>query len=71
MSKPAKSDTPPNFEAALAELEKIVASMENGQLSLEQSLEFIRDEECLEVTPKSVRLRKVILGQNDRSKRHG
>ena len=40
-------------------------------LSLEQSLEFIRDEECLEVTPKSVRLRKVILGQNDRSKRHG
>ena len=38
MSKPAKSDTPPSFEAALAELEKIVASMENGQLSLEQSL---------------------------------
>ena len=40
------------------------------QLSLEQSLEFIRDDECLEVTPKAVRLRKVILGQNDRSKRH-
>lgn len=38
MSKPAKSDTPPSFEAALAELEKIVSSMENGQLSLEQSL---------------------------------
>ena len=39
-------------------------------LSLEQSLEFIRDDECLEVTPKAVRLRKVILGQNDRSKHH-
>lgn len=31
-------DGPASFEAALAELEKIVASMESGQLSLEQSL---------------------------------
>ena len=30
-------------------------------LSLEQALEFIRDDECVEVTPKSVRLRKVEL----------
>ncbi len=30
-------------------------------LSLEQSLEQIRDDECLEVTPKSVRLRKTLL----------
>jgi len=29
--------------------------------SLEQALEFIADDECVEVTPKSVRLRKVIL----------
>ena len=36
MSKQAK--TPANFEAALAELEKVVASMETGQLSLEESL---------------------------------
>jgi len=28
----------PSFEAALAELEKLVASMESGQLSLEQSI---------------------------------
>ena len=28
----------PSFEAALAELEKLVAAMESGQLSLEQSL---------------------------------
>jgi GTP-binding protein len=30
-------------------------------LSLEQALEFISDDECVEVTPKSVRLRKVVL----------
>ena len=29
--------------------------------SLEQALEFIADDECVEVTPKSVRLRKVEL----------
>jgi len=38
MSKPAKTDQPESFEAALAELEKIVASMESGKLTLEQSL---------------------------------
>jgi GTP-binding protein len=30
-------------------------------MSLEQALEFIRGDECVEVTPKTVRLRKVIL----------
>ncbi|WP_067169577.1 translational GTPase TypA [Microtetraspora niveoalba] len=30
-------------------------------LSLEQALEFIRDDECVEITPESVRLRKVVL----------
>ncbi|MBA2359289.1 MAG: translational GTPase TypA [Actinobacteria bacterium] len=30
-------------------------------LSLEQALEFIREEECVEVTPRSIRLRKVEL----------
>jgi exodeoxyribonuclease VII small subunit len=37
-SKSAKTDQPESFEAALAELEKIVASMESGKLTLEQSL---------------------------------
>ena len=32
------------------------------QLSLEQALEFMREDECVEVTPKNVRLRKVLLG---------
>jgi exodeoxyribonuclease VII small subunit len=38
MPKPARTDQPASFEAALAELEKIVASMESGKLTLEQSL---------------------------------
>ncbi|MDA1010026.1 MAG: translational GTPase TypA, partial [Chloroflexi bacterium] len=37
-------------------------------LSLEQSLEMLREDECLEVTPKTVRLRKVVLDQNQRGR---
>jgi Predicted membrane GTPase involved in stress response len=37
-------------------------------LSLEQSLEFIADDELVEVTPRSIRLRKTILGKSDRAK---
>ena len=35
----AKSAQEPGFEKALAELEKLVAQMEGGKLSLEQALE--------------------------------
>ncbi|MFN8224409.1 MAG: translational GTPase TypA [Gaiellales bacterium] len=35
-------------------------------LSLEQALEFIRDDECVEVTPESIRLRKTELAANRR-----
>jgi GTP-binding protein len=38
------------------------------RLSLEQCLEFCREDECVEVTPQSVRIRKVVLDQNDRAK---
>ncbi|MEU1595084.1 translational GTPase TypA [Streptomyces sp. NPDC005708] len=38
------------------------------KLSLEQSLEFCRDDECVEVTPESVRIRKVVLDQRDRAR---
>ncbi|HEX6827636.1 MAG TPA: exodeoxyribonuclease VII small subunit [Burkholderiales bacterium] len=38
MPKPATPPQPKSFEEALAELENIVAGMEAGQLSLEQSL---------------------------------
>ena len=36
--------------------------------SLDQALEFLREDECVEVTPNSVRLRKVELDKNDRVK---
>jgi GTP-binding protein len=38
-------------------------------LSLEQSLEFIADDELVEVTPKSIRLRKRVLASNQRPKK--
>ena len=39
------------------------------ELSLEQALEFIADDELVEVTPESIRLRKRILAANQRPKR--
>jgi GTP-binding protein TypA/BipA len=38
------------------------------QLSLDQALEFIRADECVEVTPAKLRLRKAVLGATDRVK---
>tara|TARA_Y100001936_G_scaffold157043_1_gene153269 strand:+ start:344 stop:2167 length:1824 start_codon:yes stop_codon:yes gene_type:complete len=38
------------------------------EMSLEQALEFIMDDECLEVTPNHIRIRKNILDQHSRSK---
>lgn len=38
MAVSGKAQDPASFESALSELEKIVASMEAGQLPLEQSL---------------------------------
>jgi GTP-binding protein len=38
-------------------------------LSLEQALEFIADDELVEVTPKSIRLRKRVLRANERPKK--
>jgi GTP-binding protein len=39
------------------------------QLSLEQAIEFIADDEFVEVTPKSIRLRKKVLAANKRPRR--
>jgi GTP-binding protein len=40
-------------------------------LSLEQALEFCREDECVEVTPGFVRIRKVVLAGQDREKLRG
>jgi GTP-binding protein len=45
--------------------EKIVPAR---KLSLEQSLEFCREDECVEVTPDAVRIRKVVLDQVERGR---
>ena len=37
-------------------------------MSMEQQLEFCAADECLEVTPAVVRIRKVVLGQKDRAR---
>jgi GTP-binding protein len=47
------------------ELERLTPSRE---LSLEESLEFARDDECVEVTPDAVRIRKVELDQTARGR---
>jgi GTP-binding protein len=47
------------------EFERLVPAR---KLSLEQCLEFCRDDECVEVTPNSVRLRKVVLDQVERGR---
>jgi GTP-binding protein len=47
------------------ETEKVIPPR---KLSLEQALEFCREDECVEVTPVSVRIRKVILDQTVRGR---
>ena len=48
--------------------EELVRLIPHRQLSLEQALEFCREDECVEVTPAAVRLRKVVLSAQDRAK---
>jgi GTP-binding protein len=38
------------------------------QMSLEECMEYIQQDECIEVTPKSIRLRKNILNEEDRKR---
>ncbi len=49
----------------------LVPLIPHKQLSLEQALEFCREDECVEVTPATVRIRKVILSGTDRQKSRG
>lgn len=38
------------------------------QMSLEECMEYIQQDECIEVTPKFIRMRKVILDEDERKK---
>ncbi|MBA3990764.1 MAG: translational GTPase TypA, partial [Propionibacteriales bacterium] len=54
-----------NVRSNADEFEKLVPPR---KLSLEQSLEFCREDECVEVTPGAVRIRKVVLDQTVRGR---
>ncbi len=49
--------------------DELVRLVPKRQLSLDQALEFLREDECVEVTPNAVRLRKTELDKNARQKR--
>jgi GTP-binding protein len=55
-----------NIRSATAdELERLIPPK---LLNMEQALEFCREDECIEVTPTTVRVRKVVLDQNERGR---
>jgi GTP-binding protein len=60
----AKEKKLTNMRSSTAE--ELVRLIPPRPLSLEQALELIRDDECVEVTPKGIRLRKVELSAQKR-----
>jgi GTP-binding protein len=46
----------------------LVPLIPHKQMSMEQALEFCREDECMEVTPATVRIRKVNLDQTERGR---
>jgi GTP-binding protein len=62
----AKEKKLTNMRSSTAE--ELVRLPPPRNLSLEQALEFIADDEAVEVTPKTVRLRKAVLPATDRAR---
>jgi GTP-binding protein len=62
----AKEKKLTNMRSSTAE--ELVRLPPPRNLSLEQALEFISEDECVEVTPKIVRLRKAVLPATDRAR---
>jgi GTP-binding protein len=56
---PTKEKKLTNVRSSTAD--ELVRLIPHRQLSLEQALEFCREDECVEVTPATVRIRKVEL----------
>ncbi len=61
---PTKEKKLTNMRSSTAE--ELVRLIPHKQMSLEQALEFIKEDECVEVTPATVRLRKVVLDASER-----
>jgi GTP-binding protein len=66
---PTKEKKLTNHRAASAD--ELVRLVPPRPMSLEQALEFIASDECAEVTPKNVRLRKTVLDQTVRGRDRG
>jgi GTP-binding protein TypA/BipA len=63
---PTKEKKLTNVRSSTADaFEKLIPAR---AMSLEQALEFIAEDECVEVTPRSVRLRKIVLDQDARGR---
>ena len=56
------------LDELLASSDVLVPLIPHKQMSMEQALEFCREDECVEVTPAHVRLRKVVLDQTQRGR---
>lgn len=63
---PTKEKKLTNMRSSTGDI--LVPLIPHKQLSLEQALEFCREDECVEVAPMAVRIRKVILTATDRVK---
>ncbi len=63
---PTKEKKLTNMRASTGDV--LVPLIPHRQLSLEQALEWCREDECVEVTPATVRIRKVVLDQTERAK---
>ena len=72
-SRPGDMDVNPTREKKLTNMRAAAADQTERlvpprPLSLELALELLREDECLEVTPQSIRPRKVILDANKRAR---
>ena len=63
---PTKEKKLTNMRQSSADV--LVPLIPHKQLSLEQALEFCREDECVEVAPAAVRIRKVILDAGERQR---
>ncbi len=63
---PCKEKHLTNMRSSTSEV--LVRLVPHRRLSLDQALELLRPDECAEVTPDAVRLRKVTLARVDRTK---
>ncbi|MGA8724353.1 MAG: translational GTPase TypA [Acidimicrobiales bacterium] len=66
---PTRAKKQTNIRAARAD--EAVRLTPHVELSLEQALEFIAEDECVEVTPGAFRLRKTVLDRTARARQRG